>query len=426
MYRLPITTYPLDEIIALARQNSPYFQQSYAHLPERPALTDLPVLDAKSYWEAHARHPREILTSEPLDGAVLNTGGSTGLPKFSYYNDVEMDSAVALTARSMEGTGLRDGDQVANLFGAGYLYASLMVAMSALKETPAKVLQLPIGHLTPPPDAIRLMRCFRVNVWAGITTHMMNLVDYLQKQKIDDIPLTRIIYAGEPCTTDQRRYLEGIFPGIEIRSLSYASVDGGVIGLTTADCGPGEHRIPDGAVIMEILDEETGGVVEAPGQPGTVVFTNLTRRLMPTLRYPTGDRAQWVEDAGSPARKFLLLGRSEESARVSNFNVPVEEVAKLLEPFRVPLQIQQFQLVITQEELRDCLTMRLASHVPQETLRPRGQDILDSLFQQKPFMAELIAKGLIRPVRIEWIEPAQLEVNPRTGKVRMVIDRRLD
>ena len=426
MPRLPLTTFPLDEIVVLARRAAPFYRRLYESLPERPALADLPLLDGKAFWEAHAREPREVLTGELVGGIGLNSGGSTGAPKFTYLSDEEIDSAIALTAASLDGTGLQAGDRVANFFGAGYLYASLIVATWALKETATPVWQLPVAHLTPVPDAVRLMLPFRTNVWAGVTTHLINLAVHVQKEKIEGLPLRLILYAGEPCTPDQRKFLEGVFPGVAIRSISYASVDGGVIGVTTPDCGPGEHRVPDGAVLLEILDEETGEVIEDVARPGKIVFTNLTRRLMPTLRYPTGDRARWVEPGGSERRKFLLLGRAEESARLSNFNVPVEEVARLLEPFRTALEIQQFQLVVTQEELRDCLTIRLATGAPRAMRDSMEPEILEALGRQKPLLAEMIAKGIIRPVRLEWVEPGQVEINPRTGKARGVIDRRLD
>ncbi len=424
MSHLPIITYSLDELVALARQGSPFYQQAYADLPERPALADLPVLNAANYWEAHSRDPRAVVTGPLEGGLVLNSGGSTGAPKFSYFRDDEANTAVALTARALENTGLRDGDRVANLFATGYLYASFTVMTEAMKEMTAKVLQYPIGYFVPVPDAIRIIRGSKVNVWAGFPTHLMNLANFLEQEKIEDVRVSRIVFGGEPFTPDQRSLLESRFPGIQIRSISYASVDGGVIALAPSDCGPGEHRVADGAALMEIHDEETGVVIEETGRPGKIIFTNLTRRLMPMLRYPTGDRAQWIEPSGGTERKFLLLGRTEDSVRLATFNVTVAEITKILEPFRTPLDIQQFQLVVTQEDGRDGLTMRLASGAPHSVQKSSGQGLLDSFLRQKPILAEAIGKGVVRPVRFEWVEPLQLEVNARTGKTPSVIDRR--
>ena len=424
MNRLSIRTYPLDELVALARRNAPFYQEAYAHLPERPTLTDLPVLDTTKFWEAHTRSPREIITGPLEGGIVLNSGGSTGAPKFSYFRDDEVDTSVALTAHGLEGTGLRDGDRVGNLFANGYLYASFGLVTEALKETSAKVLQFPIGYFVPIPDAVRIIRGFRINVWAGFPTHLMNLLNYLEKEKIEDVQVSRIIFGGEPFTPEQRSQLSSRFPGVEIRSISYASVDGGIIAFAPPDCGPGEHRVADGAALMEIHDEETGEVIEETGRAGKIIFTNLTRRLMPMLRYPTGDRGEWCEPAGTAARKFVLLGRTEESVRLGSFNITVAEMAALLEPFRAPLEIRHFQLVVAQEGGRDGLTLRLVGNAPAAAREAGQRTLIDTFLQQKPVLAEAIKNGVVRPIAVEWIEPSQLEVNTRTGKTPAVIDRR--
>ena len=420
-----LKTYSLEELVALARERVPFYRHAYVGLPEKPTLAALPVVDQKSYWEAHARDPRELLSEPAPHGLVLNSGGSTGEPKFAYFSDEEWDSAVALAARTLEGVGLADGDRVANFFASGFLYASFVLVLEALKALPARLLQLPIGYFAPLPDATRLARGFRVNVIAGLPTHLMGLVDYMEKQGVTDLRLKVIVFAGEPFTADQRRYLQGRFPGVEIRSAGYASVDGGMIGFADPACGPGEHRVLDGAAILEILDEETGEPIDEAGQPGKIVFTNLTRRLMPTLRYPTGDRGQWLDPAGTLERKFLLLGRSEEAARLASFNVPVAEVATLLAPHRERFDIRHFQLVVTQQNLRDQLTVRLVSELAPAEREAAAAEIIGTFLKQKPVLGEMVARGVVSPVLVEWVGMADLEVNARTGKARSVVDRRV-
>ena len=421
----PLTVYPLDEIVALARTQAPFYQRAYARLPARPSLVDLPLIDQKSYWEAHHRDAQEVLTEPQTNGFVLNSGGTTGAPKYSYANDEEWDSAIVLEAKALAGTGLRDGQRVANLFGSGHLYSSFSLIQESLLAMPAKVLQLPIGgYHTPVPDCVRLLRRFQVNVLVGVPTHLMNLLNYLEKEQISDVPITHFLFAGEPFTPGQRQYMHTLYPDAEVRSVGYASVDAGTIGYADLDCGPGEHRPFGGATIVEIIDEDTDEVIEEAGRPGKIVFTNLTRRLMPVLRYPTGDRGQWQEPSGGAERKFALLGRSEESARLSSFNVPVAEVEAMLEPFREPYAIRQFQLVITQENQRDLLIFKLVSSRPAALLRVGTDEILAAFGRLKPVVADFVAKGLVNPVRVEWIGPENLEINSRTGKTRRVIDRR--
>ena len=62
------------------------------------------------------------------------------------------------------------------------------------------------------------------------------------------------------------------------------------------------------ATVVEILDEETLEPVSKVWQEGLVVLTNLTRKLMPLLRYPVGDRGMWTEKLGLNPNPLLTPG----------------------------------------------------------------------------------------------------------------------
>ncbi len=86
--------------------------------------------------------------------------------------------------------------------------------------------------------------------------------------------IEHIIYAGELFTPDQQAFLKPRFPGLQIHSAGYASVEGGPLGYADAGCDGSEHRVFDGSTRLEIVDEETGEPIEETGQPGRIVFTS--------------------------------------------------------------------------------------------------------------------------------------------------------
>ncbi len=424
METLALRSYLLDELVVLAREKSPYYQQAYAGLPPNPTLGQLPVIDPVAYWQAHAADRRNILTGPLEEGNVFNSGGSTGAPKFAYSTSEEWDAAAVMTARSFDAAGLRDGDRVANLFAAGNLYASFLHATRALKASSRQTVHFPIGYFGAPADAARFIRLFDVQVLLGTPTYMTSVVDLLVKEGLGGLTLRLLLFAGEAFTADQRAQLQASVPGLEIRSAGYASVDAGPMGFADSACGPGEHRAFDGAAILEILDEETGEPITEPGQPGRLVLTSLTRRLMPMLRYPSGDRGEWLEPANAPERRFLLLGRAEEQVRVAAVNLSVTEMRAMLEPFWNPLGITQFQLLVTRETLRDVLIVRLVSAAPAGPRAAAGEEIVHLLHREKPLLDKLMAGGTLHRTRVEWIDQSDLIVNERTGKTLTVIDQR--
>lgn len=425
-------SFPYPELVAHARANAPFYRELYTGLPDEPKLTDLPVLDHLAYWGAHHRDPQEILTAPLENGIVIGSGGTTGAPKFAYYDDGDWDRGILATTVGLETIGLRDGDRVANLFAAGEMYGSFMGATSSLKlMRSARVLQLPISQLAPDANAVRLIRHFKADTLAGFPTRLLRLLAYMEAENITDVPIRRLIFAGESFYPAQRAALAKRFPGIQIKSLGYASVDAGMMAFADDSCGPDEHRTLHGAGILEILDEETGEPINEPGRPGRIVFTNLTRRLQPALRYPSGDTGQWVEDPRPDARgvpadrcKFVLTGRVQQSARLAYTNIEMADLAALLARVGTGVDLRQHQVQIEQIGTRDRLTLRLVAGAPREELERATPGLLDSLYREKPNLLRMQEAGALHPVEIAWITAADLVVNERTGKLRAIVDLR--
>ena len=408
----------------MARRNAPYYRRLYEGLSDAPGLADVPVLDPEDYWLEHGRDRNQVLTGTQQDGFVLNSSGTSGVPKFSYTAADEWDAATTISAQSFDEAGLRDGDRVATLFASGNLYASLLFATDSLKRIRAKVVQFPIGYSAAFTDAAKIIETFDVNVLAGFPTHLLRVLDALDPAKISGTKLEHIIYAGELFTADQQEVLRARFPGLKIHSAGYASVEGGPIGYADAGCVGSEHRVYDGGSIVEILDAETAELITEIGRSGRIVFTSLVRRLMPLIRYPTGDLAQWCEPPGSPNRKFALLGRAGQGVRLATYNVTLAEVTALLEPLRGPLGIEHFQMVASRDGALDQLVFRLVGSVAPEATVERSAEVLRAFAERRPDIETAVQMGILHLPRVEWISREQLVVNERSGKMLPVVDRR--
>ena len=81
--------------------------------------------------------------------------------------------------------------------------------------------------------------------------------------------------------------------------------------------------------------------------------------------------------------------------------------------------------MVTQQNLRDQLTIRLVSELAREERDAAGAEIVGTFLRQKPVLGEMVARGVVNPVTVEWGGMADLEVNARTGKARTVVDRRV-
>ena len=417
----------LLSLIRFVRERSPFYQHAYRDLPATvTSLEQVPVIAQDEFWEANTLDNNRLLTGPMEDGLILKSGGTTGKPKFSVFSRDEWSEFTQTFALKLAQCGLRKGDRVANLFYVGDLYGSFIFTHKVLEECPIRVLQLPISGITPISSVLKTIQEYGVTVIAGLPTTVMTLLDEIERIPGKSRTQVRsILFAGEPMQPDLRERVLRIFPGAEIRSIGYASNDAGLLGYADLSCGPNEFRCYDGEAIYEILDEATGNPIVQAGQEGRAVVTALKRSLMPVIRYPVGDRAKWLDPEGTADRKFLLLGRSEESARIASLTLPFDEVHSVLQAFSDRLGSFQFQLIVVHEDARDGLIIRIASRVTAADRAACERDLIAAFYAFRPIYRQFVDAGKVHPVRIDWSPPATLETNTRTGKLKRVIDLRL-
>ncbi|GAA3031760.1 hypothetical protein GCM10020000_05900 [Streptomyces olivoverticillatus] len=102
-------------------------------------------------------------------------------------------------------------------------------------------------------------------------------------------------------------------------------------------------------------------------RPGRVLVTQLFRTLMPVIRYPAGDRAEWTDvEAGH----FRILGRAEEGVRVGPVSLYAQDAQAAVAEADTEGRVVGTQLVVRRFDGRDQLVLRLATAPPATTTRP--------------------------------------------------------
>ena len=414
--------WPLKEIIEHAKTHSPYYRELYKGI-DTSELSKLPVIDQDKFWKAN------VLTSSSPDGIVFKSGGSTGAPKYSYFTNLEWESFCQSFGLGMAEGILESGDRIANLFYAGDLYASFLFIKDSLQLIPAekkKLSMFPIAGQTDHLQILKTLDEFKINTIVGVPSAILILLEKysFDKTKYPNIKIEKLLFGGEALYDDQKEALLNLFPNVQISSIGCASVDGGLIGYSSLDCENGEHRVFDGAHIIEIVDPDTNEVITETNRVGKVLLTNLSRKLMPIIRYPAGDMAIWVEKAGSPHRKFKLQGRSEEAARLGTLSVYFEDTRDMVMKTLGDCKGIQFQMILNHFNHKDELTIKVSSPDFAQKKNVK-QCILDTFIAEKTGYPDLLNKGLIHPLRIDIVRPDELESNVRTGKLKRIIDRRI-
>jgi phenylacetate-CoA ligase len=422
-----VARWKLDELVRFVRERSPFYRALYSSLPERlSSIESLPILDQAEFWKANGLENNAVLAGPMHDGIVFKSGGTTGSPKFSVFSKEEWAAFNAAFGRGIATSNIKAGDRVANLFYAGQLYGSFLFITKSLEASPLDVLQLPIGGGTSVEETAQIVADFGANVLAGVPTTIMNLAEYVSARGLAKrFKVERVLFGGEAMYPDQRERLAEVFPGVRALSIGYASTDAGPLGYVDAACGPNEHRTFGSDTILEIVDEETGRPIEETGREGLLIATDLGRSLMPIIRYPVGDRGLWLEPKGARDRKFLLMGRSEEAAKIGLVKLYVEDVRNVLLGFRNELGVSNFQMIVVHHDRLDGLILRVAAAGDAKPDGALAERIVGAIHEVRPLYEQFVREKQVHAMKLEWVGLEQLETNPRTGKMRKVIDRRL-
>jgi phenylacetate-CoA ligase len=417
-------TYSLEQLVPYIRQHSNFYSKHLEYLPSTGVtLKDLPLTDVSDYWTgSNDLSHWPVLTGNVDDALVFKTGGSTSQGKLAVYSYEEWQTLVSAFGNSLSSQ-LNNGDRVANLFFSGDLYASFLFIHDSLAHVGRSICEFPFTgdvELDVLADAIAR---HRINVLAGVPAQLLQFSAYLAQHRRVLCGVETLLYGGESLFAPQLAILGEVFPNARIASIGYASVDAGLIGASDRDCALGEHRVFEQQTLLEIVDEYTGEVIEECDRTGLLVLTNLTRRLMPLLRYPVGDRACWCEPAETPMRKFALKGRSAHSRRirVGVLSLFTEEIHEIVQS---AARSEQWQLQIEQVGHKDLLSLMWVPEPQLQTVEPARRALREALLAHYPAIDDLSREGLLE-LRVLACATTDLKLHPRSGKQLRVLDMRV-
>lgn len=412
-------TYSLNEIISIARTKSKYYADLYKDIPEDAKLEDLPLIDQGDFWKHCDKFGGTVATEKQTNGQIFKSGGTTGDPKYSLYSAEEWQTMCECSGAVLHKGGLRNGDKVANLFYAGGMYASFLYTYSMLCYASAKTIIYNISGNGTIEEMVTTILDHKINCIAGLPSIITKIISYINEHKLTGFNVDTIYFAGETLYPDQReRICKAFGREIEFRSVFYASNDGGPIGYFAKDCGYNEHRTMSDLTLIELIDPDTNEVITEMNKPGKIYITSLFKTLIPLVRYPAGDMGEYTEPVGVPDRKFRLLGRSDVAARAGYVTIYPLDIGNVLK--NCSIDFDAYQIVVDRTS-RDKFTFKLA--VTDVELADTDK-FLEELYNQRPLLLDAINDGTVDVPEVIWCKARDLEYNPRTGKLKVIIDKR--
>lgn len=421
-----ITLMRLNAFLNYIRQTSPYYNEILPNkdLATLSELATLPVLSPQILRSKLPPRGEGILT-EPLGASIsFGSGGTTGDPKFIHRTNEENHHNAQLIGKGYALSIFDSSDIVANLLFAGNMWASFLSHNEAVEATGAHV--LPIAGNISMDDIISTLRAFKPTGAISIPSVILSLAEYVDKNNITDLKIKKIVTGGEHLYPEAKEYISKVLGTQKFASTGYLSNDTGSIGFQCELIGDALHHIHEDYCIMEVVDPETNQPLP-DGETGKILVTNFSRTLMPLVRYDIGDMGRILTQkcqCGRQLRLMELKGRSDDTLIIGGGNIQLEAIAQVIA--KLPELSYHFRIMANVKERKDQFTLEVESIkvLTDAEYATLSEKLYNQLLLDKHEFLAFMKTGSIQPPIVKVLPPDSLPRNPRTGKIKQVIDNR--
>jgi phenylacetate-coenzyme A ligase PaaK-like adenylate-forming protein len=299
----------LRETVAWAKQRSPFYQRQLKDFDEAALVTldDLQQLPFTTADDIRRNLPPLLCLSQSEISHVvtLNTSGTSGLPKRLFFTADELEATTDFFHHGMCLLA-HPGDRVLILFPndrPGSVGDLLAKALQRLGATPIMA-----GWPQDPAATAALLHREQPDVVAGTPVSMLAVARHSAATGLPPLPIKRVLLSADHAAASVRRNLSALW-GCEIFE-HYGMTEMGLGGGVDCTAHAGYH-MRESELLIELVNP-TNGVRVPDGEVGEVVFTTLTRRGMPLIRYRTGDLSRCLPGTcacGSPLVRLERLHR---------------------------------------------------------------------------------------------------------------------
>lgn len=382
----------LNEIIRYARGNSPFYRDRLLSLSTEPLahLSDINEIPFTSPSDI-AGDPYRFLAVRQDDIArivTLRTSGSTGESKRIFFTEDDLELTIDFFHRGMA-TLVRPGQRVAILLPGAIPDSVGDLLMRGLKRMNVK--SLVYGPVADPVDAAQVIASFNAHCIVGIPTQVLAVAYSWPDEATQNSGIENVLLSTDYAPRAIERTLERIWgcTVFDHYGMTETGLGGGV------ECGVLDgYHLREADLYFEIVDRETGDPCP-DGVEGEVVFTTLTRKGMPLIRYRTGDIARILKEpcpCGTTLRRMgRVKGRWDGIIPLDRgLNICLSDMDEAL--FCLP-GLLDYRAVISRDETGD---IRMDIHVHRvKGLGPAEEDVMRALVGID-VLGEAVSTGVVK------------------------------
>ena len=396
--------------------NVPYYRKKMEEKGVTPedikGVDDLHKLPFLSKADLRDAYPYG-LKGAPIEECVRihSTSGTTGKRVVAFYTQADVDLWEDCCARAIVAAGGTKADVVQVAYGYG-----LFTGGSGLHGGSHKV-----GCLTLPMSSgnterqLQFMTDLESTILCCTPSYAAYLAESIEEAGLrDKIKLKAGIFGAEAWSEEMRRDIE---KGLGIKAYDiYGLTETSGPGVAYECCEQSGMHINEDHFIAEIIDPETGEVLPE-GSKGELVFTAITKKAFPLLRYRTRDICVLSRKPCSCGRTHVKMskpmGRSDDMLIIKGVNVFPSQIETVLLEQGYPAN---YQLIVDRVNHSDTLEVLVEMQ-----LNKFSDSLADIHAEEKKLVDALkIMLGIYAKVRI--VSPKSIVRSE--GKAVRIIDKR--
>jgi phenylacetate-CoA ligase len=419
--RLPIAFLRALPLELLHAVRAPGLRETFTHAARAPWYRD--AFAAARVDPRRARRPEDLgdffLTPEVLKtrpeallagrpDLAIESSGTSGHVTRIYLSRQELEYNARQGGLMLGLYGLGRSDRLLSTLGHGWSLGSLLMER-LVRHTP--LFAMVVGREDPSAAYARLAE-YRFNVIVSDPFWLARLTE-IARERGRPGPLKLLIGGGEGITPRTRAELEAFWGALVC--MTYACTEAATILGFECTHRNGYH-VNEFDFAVEVADADAEGF-------GEIVLTTVNRRVMPLIRYRTGDVARWVREAcpcGLPFRRLSpLRGRLDEQVSCAWGNLHPDFFEPLLRD--VPGLANDWQVGLYERELTPVVQLRLELAGDGAARERAVQHVLGALGRVWPDAWLAYCQRLI-DLEFAFFAPGTLRTGP---KLRRLVDERL-
>lgn len=375
-------------------------------------VDDLHLLPFLTKDDLRECYPYGLLAT-PLSDCVRiqSTSGTTGKRVVAFYTQADIDLWEDCCARAIVAAGGTKEDVVQVSYGYG-----LFTGGPGLNGGSHKV-----GCLTLPLSSGNTERQiqFMTDLGATILCCTPSYAAYLgetieEKGLKDKLKLKAGIFGAEAWTEEMRRDIENKL-GIKAFDI-YGLTETSGPGVSFECMEQGGMHINEDHFIPEIINPKTGEVLPY-GEKGELVFTSITKKAFPLLRYRTKDICVLNPEPCACGRTLIRMskpmGRSDDMLIVKGVNVFPSQIETVLLNKGYPAN---YQIIVSREGYSDVLEVNV------EMTPEMFSDSLSQVSIKEKELVEALKAMLGIYAKVRLVAPKT--ITRSEGKAVRIIDKR--